>query len=147
MSILVPLFLRLQRGIDWGALNPSVQCVFGELYRLDGSMTDPGVKLCDTLELPYRNDITDISSIRPGTYQGAVRSDGHLGWRIELNVPTRRNIQIHPGNTTDDTTGCILVGDRSSQPCFVGNSQKRRNEIKAIYGDIGNREVVIKISN
>jgi len=49
--------------------------------------------------------------IPAGTYQAHTRSDGHLGWRIELEgVPGMKNIQIHRGNYPGDTTGCILVG-------------------------------------
>lgn len=147
MQVLLPLFLRLQREMDWSTLVPGVACVFGTLYRFDGSITDPGVKICDTLELPYRDDMTDISSVAPGSYQGTVREDGHLGWRIELNVPTRLNIQLHPGNTPNDTRGCILVGDRDGQPCHVINSRARRDEIASIYGGNTGRPVAIKISN
>lgn len=49
--------------------------------------------------------------IPAGTYRAHTRTDGHLGWRIELEgVPGRTNIQIHRGNYPGDTTGCILVG-------------------------------------
>ncbi len=56
-----------------------------------------------------------IDLIAPtGTFAAFLRTD-HNPARIELRaVPGRTNIQIHTGNTPDDSLGCILVGERFS---------------------------------
>ena len=45
-----------------------------------------------------------------------------------LDVPQFRGIRIHPGNTDDDSEGCILVG-RNRDTDFIGNSKATYNEL------------------
>lgn len=59
-----------------------------------------------TLELPYRENKRRDSSIPLGEY--VCRYDGKK-LRV-YDVPDRTEIQIHVGNYTKDTHGCILVG-------------------------------------
>ncbi|OPY91217.1 MAG: hypothetical protein A4E72_00234 [Syntrophus sp. PtaU1.Bin208] len=88
-----------------------------------------------TLEMPDRenagtNDSATAGRIPAGTYQAHVRTDGPLGWRIELEgVPGRTNIQIHVGNTPEDTTGCILPGTTEDVD-RVNNSRDARDVIR-----------------
>jgi hypothetical protein len=65
-----------------------------------------------TLELPWRNNATNASCIPPGSYR-CVIAWSHRYQRLMprlLDVPSRDGILIHPGNTTADTDGCILIG-------------------------------------
>ncbi|HEX6553096.1 MAG TPA: DUF5675 family protein, partial [Ktedonobacteraceae bacterium] len=63
------------------------------------------------IELPWNNNNTDTSRIPAGTYPAYIRTDGPKGWRIELeNTDPRVHVQIHRGNTPDDSKGCILPG-------------------------------------
>ena len=72
--------------------------------------------ICHTLERPWADNKKNISSIPAGEYSAILRYDHKDHWRIELlDVPgpdgkKRDNVQIHIGNTLDDTIGCILVG-------------------------------------
>lgn len=84
-------------------------------YRKDctwGTLTVDGFK-CFTLELPWKGNSKDISSIPEGTYEYDVKKSIRTGSDvIWLNYVEDRNaIQIHPGNYTKQILGCILVGD------------------------------------
>lgn len=68
--------------------------------------------LADTLELPDRFNVQEISRIKAGTYKGWVRTDNNKK-RIQLmNVPGRTCVQLHVGNRTSEIAGCILLGDQ-----------------------------------
>lgn len=70
-----------------------------------------GLPLLLTLELPDRGNIEKESCIPEGFYQGISYSSKKFKKAFLItNVPNRDNILIHAGNTTKDTTGCILVG-------------------------------------
>lgn len=95
-----------------------------EIIRLS-PLTDPhqmgvlridGIPRLVTLELPWKNNERDVSCIPLGAYKAKRVFDVSLrsGWRIpitfDVNVPGRSGILFHPGNKTQDTLGCILVG-------------------------------------
>lgn len=65
-----------------------------------------------TAEDEWRNNAPSISCIPVGTYPLTLRFSPHFNKQMyEVgNVPGRAGILIHPGNTEEDTEGCILVG-------------------------------------
>lgn len=65
-----------------------------------------------TLELPWKNNERMVSCIPAGNYGVIISYSNQFGKKLPilLNVPDREGIRIHAGNTTADTTGCILVG-------------------------------------
>ena len=66
---------------------------------------------CFTLELPYKDNRTDISCIPPGLYRGSKSVSPRHGSCIAINgVLGRTHIKIHVGNYTSQILGCILVG-------------------------------------
>ena len=71
-----------------------------------------------TLELPWRDNLPQVSCIPAGGYDCKVRpcSQGisaGLGLAIEVTgVPGRSDILIHVGNTPKNIKGCVLVGER-----------------------------------
>lgn len=77
-----------------------------------------GSYLCDTLEPEWRDyehgeeKVVGKSAMPEGTYGVFIRFSDKRNYNVlELrDVPMFRNIQIHPGNTKEDTQGCILVG-------------------------------------
>jgi hypothetical protein len=92
-----------------------------------------------TLELPWQGNKPLISSIPSGTYKGVLRYDHTDQWRIELQgVPGRTVVEIHTGNTPDDSEGCILVGkELGSDLCSIkaGTSKPAYQALKnAFYG-------------
>lgn len=79
--------------------------ITGELF-VDGKF------LCHTLELPWKQNQSYISSIPEGSYPSILRYDKPDGWRIQLDkVPNRTAVQIHTGNYPSEIEGCVLVGN------------------------------------
>lgn len=70
--------------------------------------------LCCTLEEPWKDNARSISCIPPGEYAAHRKLSPKRGIELfELDeVPGRSNIEIHVGNTTADTEGCILLGTK-----------------------------------
>lgn len=102
-----------------------------------GYLAVDGKIIAYTLERPWQNNAPLISSIPDGTYGGILRYDHADKWRIELTgVPGRANVQIHTGNTPDDTEGCILVGLKLGDDlCSVTDSKKAFDALRtAFYG-------------
>jgi hypothetical protein len=95
--------------------------------------------VCYTLEDEHRDKkVKHETRIPQGTYQIKLRTwggfhtkysrrfaDVHVGMLEITNVPNFTDILIHGGNTDEDTSGCLLVG----------NSQK--NNIQASNGFVG----------
>jgi len=67
---------------------------------------------CLTLELPYLDNAKNISSIPANKYMVFKKHSNRFGMEVleVMSVPMRQDILIHPGNTSKDTNGCILVG-------------------------------------
>lgn len=94
------MFLELRR------YPSSDKCTHGDLY-IDG------IWECYTLEDVVRDvKIQGQTAIPPGYYDIIINWSGRFQkyLPILLNVPYFEGIRIHPGNTADDTEGCILVG-------------------------------------
>ncbi len=90
-----------------------------------------------TLELPWKNNQKDVSSIPPDTYKAFVRYDKKDKWRIQLiGVPGRPGVAIHIGNTPDEITGCILIGHQvfNSKNKLEKSTQAYRGLRTAFYG-------------
>jgi hypothetical protein len=88
-----------------------------------------------TLELPYKNNENNVSSIPAGEYGAFVRTDGKRGWRLELtDTEHRENIQLHKGNRPSEIKGCVLLGTEvDSKNNFVGHSDKAREKLKEAW--------------
>ena len=110
-----------------------------------GYLSVDGEVICYTLELPWRDNQSNISSIPAGRYDAIVRTDGNKGWRLELlYVPSRYNIQIHIGNYTSDITGCTLVGmDASVDYCEVYYSRSALNVLQHKLEPLIGRRVTV----
>ncbi len=98
---------------------------------------------CFTLELPWINNEPDISCIPKGIYRYYSKDSPANGHVLELaDVYSRRYIQIHAGNYTRQTLGCILVGDgikwldKDKIP-DVTNSRNTLSQLLKFAGDNG----------
>lgn len=86
----------------------------GRLY-INGNM------YCNTLEdvvraLSKEKKVYGKTAIPSGTYKVVYNWSPKFGRNLPrlLNVPHFEGILIHPGNTADDSAGCILVGKNTS---------------------------------
>ena len=85
-----------------------------------------GERMCDTLELPWRDNQRSISCIPEGEYKVRLRLARESASRDYLHllvqdVKDRSYILFHRGNSAKDTRGCILLG-QGSQHNIVNNS-------------------------
>lgn len=91
-----------------------------------GELFINGERICDTLELPWRDNKRSVSCIPAGEYkvrfryprESATRNYLHL---LIKDVPNRNYILFHRGNSAKDSRGCVLVGFANQQD-FVHNS-------------------------
>lgn len=92
-----------------------------------GTMTFPDGYVCQTLEDPVRpagEKIVHETAIPSGTYNVSVTMSQRFGKMLPLisPVPNFSGIRIHSGNTTKDTSGCLLVGtSRGKYDDIVGS--------------------------
>ena len=75
----------------------------------NGVISYAGTKICECIELPWRNNKRMISCIPEGRYRLIKRM--HYRWGEQLavvNVPGREAILFHPGNNAlNELQGCI----------------------------------------
>jgi len=102
---------------------------------MDGDLTDPGEeKIYGQTAIPY------------GKYK-VILSFSNRFKRILpllLDVPHFTGIRIHPGNTAEDTHGCILVG-LNSEKGKVLSSQETFNRVMARLLEADHRKEFIEI--
>lgn len=112
------LYLTLVRGVRSIGKN----AIIGHLYINDEFF-------CTTLEnydCSIPNGIYSISL----TYSPKFKR--MLPW---LNVPKRSGIRIHAGNTSADSRGCILVGDRNDYFTLYHSRDTLDKLIKRLFAD------------
>lgn len=89
--------LQLDKDVTVGALY--VDDAF-ECWTLEDVVRAPGVKVYGQTAIPYGTYTVDIT----------MSARFKVMMPLVLNVPQFSGIRIHPGNTAQDTDGCILVG-------------------------------------
>lgn len=103
-------------------------------------------RLCNTIELPWKNNQHQISCIPEGKYELIKRYSDHFGWHFEvMKVPNRDLILIHPANDAlKELKGCIapvsvLIGEgeglrsRIALEKVKGIVYQELEEHKAVY--------------
>jgi len=102
----------------------------------DGVFDNGEVKIPENTAIPYGTYIVTI------TYSDKFKRDMPL----LLNVPNFEGIRIHSGNTTEDTWGCILVGENKVKGKVI-NSKVTFDKLYPILKDAFDKgeEITIEI--
>ena len=122
----------------------SEQSTIGELF-LNGE------RMCDTLELPWKDNQRSISCIPEGEYKVRLRLARESASRDYLHllvqdIPNRDWILFHRGNSAKDTSGCILVGFASKQD-YVKNSTFAMDLLMKEILNLGGTNINLIIKN
>lgn len=115
----------------------------GEDYT-EGRLFIDGQYLCDTLEDKVRQlesgekKVMHRTAIPAGRYKVVLSYSIHFQQQMPelVNVPYFSHIRIHWGNSTDDTSGCILVGERSSEGKLIRSKvtyKKLMDVVKPVF--------------
>lgn len=107
----------------------------------EGSMYVDSEFECYTLEDVDRGleiggkKVYGSTAIPKGRYEVVITMSNRFKRELPLikDVPQFTGVRIHPGNTPEDTDGCILVGDvnRGHKDDFIGNSRAAFNRLFA----------------
>ena len=116
-----------------------------------GKLFINGESFCDTLELPYINNERSISCIPAGRYKVRLRTERESATRDYLHllvqdVPDRKWILFHRGNTTADSRGCVLVGQSREQD-RVNNSRLAMDLVVKEILNLGGENINLIIKN
>jgi hypothetical protein len=116
-----------------------------------GKLFIDGEWMCDTLELPYKDNQRSISSIPAGNYKVRLRYPKDSATRDYLHlliedVKDRSYILFHKGNSAKDTRGCILVGIGRKQD-FVHNSTLAMDLLMKEILNLGGTNINLIIKN
>ena len=129
----------------------------GDRYTM-GRLAIDGVAFCDTLEPTDRH--LDAATMRPeqkvfgqtaiptGTYPVVLTYSPRFKRTLPLlkNVPYFEGIRIHPGNSTTDTAGCILVGRRLHSGRLTDSRQTMRQLMKTLTNRPRNQAMQLTIN-
>lgn len=110
-----------------------------------------GEEICDTLELPFKDNQRSISCIPDGHYKVRLRLARESATRDYLHllvkdVPDRDYILFHRGNSAKDTRGCILVGLGTEQD-YVKNSTLAMEILMKEIVNLGGENINLIIKN
>ncbi len=124
------------------------QSTMGTLYHdvnRNGIVDREDKILAQTLELPYRNNQTDISSIPTGTYQVKPRISKKFKRHFEIkDVSKRTDVLFHTGNYSKDTKGCVIVGSRRKRN-KVENSRNTMNMLNQKFRKNGKSNINLMV--
>jgi len=106
---------------------------YGTNYTIGRLFVD-GEYQCYTLEDKVRDTkIFGETAIPAGKYKVVIDYSPRFKRELPhiLDVPGFEGVRIHPGNTSEDTEGCILVGKLWGGTNFIGQSRKAFEELFA----------------
>ena len=85
---------------------------------VNGELLIDGVKVCNTIELPWKENQSRVSCIPEGKYELTKRYSLRFGWHLLVNnVVNRSYILIHAFNdAVKESKGCIACVTKQTGP-------------------------------
>ncbi|MBC7847827.1 MAG: hypothetical protein H7Y10_15205 [Flavobacterium sp.] len=111
----------------------------------NGKLECEGKFICNTIELPWKNNETKVSCIPEGKYFIKNRYSNKFKWHLEIvNIKNRSLILFHPANNAQrELNGCIAPVTKLSGPGLGLMSRKAFNKLKdLVYKALDNKESV-----
>ena len=111
----------------------------------NGKLECEGKFICNTIELPWKNNETKVSCIPEGKYFIRKRFSQKFKWHLEvLDVKNRSLILFHPANNAlQELKGCIAPVTKLSGPGLGLMSRKAFTKLKSlVYATLDRKESV-----
>lgn len=113
----------------------------------NGQILLNGDKLCSTIELPWKNNASQISCIPEGEYELRKRYSTKFGWHLLLmDVPGRQYILIHPANdAVKELKGCIAPVSFLTGEGKGNESRKALEKLKGVVFPVLEKGEMVKL--
>lgn len=100
----------------------------------NGKLECGGKLICNTIELPWKNNETKVSCIPEGKYFIRKRYSSKFKWHLEvMDVPYRSTILFHPANNAlKELNGCIAPVTKISGAGLGLMSRKAFAKLKSL---------------
>ena len=111
----------------------------------NGKLECEGKLICNTIELPWKENEKRVSCIPEGEYFLRKRYSRKFAWHLELvAVKNRSLILMHPANNAlQELNGCIAPVTKLSGPGLGLQSRKAFAKLKSlVYGALDSAEQV-----
>ena len=111
----------------------------------NGKLECEGKFICNTIELPWKNNETKVSCIPEGKYFIKKRYSNKYKWHLEVvDVKSRSFILFHPANNAlQELKGCIAPVTKLSGPGLGLMSRKAFTKLKTlVYKALDSEESV-----
>ena len=111
----------------------------------NGKLECEGKFICNTIELPWKNNETKVSCIPEGKYFIKKRYSKKFEWHLDIiNVKNRNLILFHPANNAlQELNGCIAPVTKLSGPGLGLMSRKAFAKLKElVYKALSNNESI-----
>jgi hypothetical protein len=110
-----PIGLRLVRRVGWQDSMDKKRCVVGDLYRSEPGFPASalGAKVCNVLELAYRNKANELVPIPARRLRG-LRGRGRAAG-LAHRTQGRRRPERHPAETTQATSSSTSAAGRRTR--------------------------------
>ncbi len=137
--LFISMNLKLQRQVctDISTIGSLFIDDIFECFTLEDTVRPPGIKIPGATAISY------------GSYEVIVDHSNRFGRAMPhvLNVPMFEGIRIHPGNTSSDTEGCILLGTSKSTDHIYNSKIAFDNFFPKLEEGLKAGKVMIEITN